>query len=456
MKRIFFSVFIAFNFIIANDLANAFNALFTTVANKGKPAVVSIVSEKSVKQKVHPFFFSPFGQDFPEFEQKGQSLGSGVIINADEGYILTNNHVIEGADEIRVKLLDKREIEAKVIGVDPLSDVAIIQIDVIDLIQADIGNSDDLKVGEWVMAIGSPFGLHLNHTVTKGIVSARSRNDVISRLNYEDFIQHDAAINPGNSGGALYNLYGELVGINTAIATGGMSNSNAGIGFAIPINQAMRIVEDLISTGSVSRGWLGVSIQDINENMAKALDVNILDGAIISQVLKNSPAEDAGINEQDIVVSINEKKISNSSQLKNLVSSLRPNSNATFVIIRNNEEKLINVKLGERPSEENLAEVYKFGTSNYDILGLMVEELNSSFAKENNINETYGVIVKSIRKDSPSIRDIKIGDVITKIGRKKVISINDYHSLLKQYEKGDSILLLVKRNGSSQFVAVEI
>lgn len=456
MKKIIFTVLIAISFVTANNFAKELNNLFTSVADKGKPSVVSIVSEKSVKQKVHPFFFSPFGHDFPEFEHKGQSLGSGVIINADEGYILTNNHVIEDADEIKVKLLDKREVEAKVIGTDPLSDVAIIQIEALDLVQADIGNSDDLKVGEWVMAVGSPFGLHLNHTVTKGIVSARGRNDVISRLNYEDFIQHDAAINPGNSGGALYNLYGELVGINTAIATGGMSNSNAGIGFAIPINQAMRIVEDLIETGSVTRGWLGVSIQDIDENMARALDLDILDGAIISQVLQNSPAEEAGINEQDIVISINGKEVSNSSQLKNLVSSLRPNSKADFVILRDNKEKFISVTLGERPSEEDLAEVYKFGNSYYDALGLMVEELNSAFAKEHNIDEANGVVVKNVKKDSPSIRDIQPGDVITKIGRKKVTSVNDYRSLIKQYEKGDSILLLVKRNGASRFVAIEI
>jgi len=306
------------------------------------------------------------------------------------------------------------------------------------------------------MAVGSPFGLHLNHSVTTGIVGAIGRNDVISRLNYEDFIQHDAAINPGNSGGALYNLYGKLVGINTAIATGGMSNSNAGIGFAIPINQAMRIVEDLISTGSVIRGWLGVSIQDIDKNMAKALDIGILDGAIISQVLENSPADEYGILEQDIVISINGKDISNSSQLKNIVSSFRPGKSADFVVLRDNIELTIRVKLGERPSEEDLAEVYKFGNPYYDLLGLMVEEVNSPFAKEYDVDEPTGVVVKNIKKDSPSARDMKKGDVITKIGRKKVTSINDYRSLLKQYKNGDSVLLLVKRNGSSRFVALEV
>jgi len=456
LKKSILITSIILNFIFAINIAEELNNVFISVAEQGKPAVVSIISEKTVTQKIHPFFHSPFGQEFPESERRGQSLGSGVIIDASKGYILTNNHVIENADEIKVKLLDKREVEAQVIGTDPLSDVAIIQITSDGLTQAIIGDSEKLNVGEWVMAIGSPFGLHLNHSVTKGIIGAIGRNDVISRLNYEDFIQHDAAINPGNSGGALYNLNGELIGINTAIATGGMSNSNAGIGFAIPINQAMRVVEDLISTGSVIRGWLGVSIQDIDKNLAKAMGIGILDGAIISQVLNNSPADENGILDQDIVIAINEKEVSNSSQLKNMVSSFRPGENVKFKILRENEEIIINVVLGERPSEEDLAEVYKTGNSYYDILGLMVVEVSSEFAKEKNIDVNDGVVVKKVKENSSSSNEIKSGDVISKIGRKKVTSINDYHSLLKQYEKGDSVLLLVKRNGSSRFVALEI
>jgi serine protease Do len=456
LKKFFLITIITLNSIFALNIADELNKLFVDVAEKGKPAVVSIISEKSITQEAHPFFFSPFGQNHPGFEKKGQSLGSGVIINAKEGYILTNNHVIEDSDNIKVMLLDKRELEATIVGVDPLSDVAIIKIEADDLIQAEIGNSDELNVGEWVMAIGSPFGLHLNHSVTKGIVGAIGRNDVISRLNYEDFIQHDAAINPGNSGGALYNLYGKLIGINTAIATGGMSNSNAGIGFAIPVNQAMRIVEDLISTGTVTRGWLGVSIQDIDKNMAKALNIGILDGAIISQVLENSPAEEYGILEQDIVISINGSDISNSSQLKNVVSSFRPGEVADFLVLRDNNDINISVILGERPNEKDLASVYKYGNPYYDILGLMVEDVSSSFAKDHDINEPMGVIVKNIKKNSPATRDMQKGDVITKIGRNKITSINDYRSLLKQYKNGDSVLLLVKRNGSSRFVALEV
>ena len=224
------------------------------------------------------FFFNPFfddfGDQFDQQERKSQSLGSGVIIDNDKGYIITNNHVIENAEEIKVILYDKREFDAKIIGTDPLSDLAVIQIEPDNLAKAKFGDSNLLQIGEWVIAIGSPFGLHLNHTVTAGIVSAVGRSDVISRMNFENFIQHDAAINPGNSGGGLFNLNGELIGINTAIATDGFSKSNAGVGFAIPVNQAKRVVEDLITSGKVSRGWLGVQIQDIDDSMQKALKLN--------------------------------------------------------------------------------------------------------------------------------------------------------------------------------------
>lgn len=457
LKSLVISFLIIVQTAAASSLADELNGLFTGVAEEGKPVVVSIVSEKSIERKVHPFFFTPFGDEFPEFEFKGHSLGSGVIIDADEGYILTNNHVIQDADEIKVKLYDKRELKAEIIGTDPLSDIAIIQIKSDDLTEAEIGDSDDLEVGEWVMAIGSPFGLHLNHTVTAGIVSARGRSDVISKLNYEDFIQHDAAINPGNSGGALLNLHGELVGVNTAIATGGMSNSNAGVGFAIPVNQAMRVVEDLIESGSVTRGWLGVSIQDIDENMAKALKLDIRDGAIIAQVLKNSPAETGGIREQDIILEVDGKEVDNASQLKNLVSSHHPGEETELLILRDGMELELAIILGSRPNEEDLASVYKTGGTFYDDLGLMVDDLESEFARKKGVDEQYGVVVKKVKKESPANRsDIQPGDVITKIGRDKITSMDDYQSLVKQYEEGDSILLLVKRNGASRFVALEI
>ena len=243
-----------------------FSKAFIQVASNGNPAVVSIVSEKVIEQRYHQFF-SPFGDQFPQGESRGHSLGSGVIIDSDKGYIITNSHVIEDAEEIKVIRFDKREMKAIIVATDPPSDLAVIKVDPGGLSTVDLGNSDKLSVGEWVVAIGSPFGLHLNHTVTAGIVSAVGRSSVISRNNFEDFIQHDAAINPGNSGGALFNLDGELVGINTAIATDGYSRANAGVGFAIPINMVKRVMEDLISDGKVTRGWLEIGRASCRERV---------------------------------------------------------------------------------------------------------------------------------------------------------------------------------------------
>ena len=298
--------FIFITFLLAIPSRRDFSDAFIKVAEKGNPTVVSIISEKTIERNFH-YFLEPFENGFPREERKSHSLGSGVIIDASNGYIITNNHVIEDAEEIKVILFDKREMKAKIIAADPPSDIAVIKVEPGGLTTVDLGNSEKLKVGEWVVAIGSPFGLHLNHTVTAGIVSAVGRNDVISRNNFEDFIQHDAAINPGNSGGALFNLDGKLIGINTAIATDGFSRANAGVGFAIPINMVKRIMEDLISDGKVTRGWLGVQIQDLNSNMIKTLDLEDRNGALISQVIKDSPAENAGVKNKDVVVDVDGK-----------------------------------------------------------------------------------------------------------------------------------------------------
>ena len=284
---------ISISFLFSNY--NQFNQAFIDVSKQQSPAIVSIISEKT-EQVNNMFFFNPFDdfgfeQNPHQQERKAQSLGSGVIIDKDKGYIITNAHVIDQAEEVKVVLFDKRELDAKIIATDPLSDIAVIQIDSNNLQQANPGNSTNLQIGEWIIAIGSPFGLHLNHTVTAGIVSATGRSDVISKLNFENFIQHDAAINPGNSGGGLFNLNGDLIGINTAIATDGFSRSNAGVGFAVPINQVMRVVNDLIKEGKVLRGFLGVTIGPIDEDMMKALDLNSKKGVLISFVSPDSPAD---------------------------------------------------------------------------------------------------------------------------------------------------------------------
>ena len=441
-------------FLLAFPSKQEFSEAFIKVASNGNPAVVSIVSEKVIEQNYN-HFFSPFGDQFPQGESRGHSLGSGVIIDSDEGYIITNNHVIDDAEDIKVILYDKREVRGTIVATDPPSDLAVIKVDPNGLSTVALGNSDQLSVGEWVVAIGSPFGLHLNHTVTAGIVSAIGRSSVISRNNFEDFIQHDAAINPGNSGGALFNLDGELVGINTAIATDGYSRANAGVGFAIPINMVKRVMEDLISDGKVTRGWLGVQIQDVDEGMAKALQLNGWNGAIISQVIKNSPAEDAGVEKQDVIIAVNGVKVDDSSNLKNLISSGRPHDKTKLTLIRDGHEKKLTVTLGIRPGEKELAETYRYGEKLFDILGLRVETFENRDPK--NLDYVNGVKIVEVKKDSPaSDNNINRGDIITEMGKTSIKEKNEYDSKLESYSKGDTIMLRIVRNGSPLYVAFEI
>ena len=261
MIRVYFVLLIFIGSIFAqNSVVQQFSKAFADVAEDAKPAVVTIITDKIMKVPNNDlyFFFNPYMDPNSEREYKTNALGSGVIVDSKNGYILTNNHVVEDMDNIKVKLFDKREYNAEIMGTDPKSDLAILRIDAEDLRELKLGNSDKLRVGEWVMAVGSPFSENLSHTVTTGIVSALGRSNIIRGQSYEDFIQTDAAINPGNSGGALLNMQGELVGINTAIATGGYERSNRGVGFAIPSNMAERIMSDLIDKGYVTRSWLGV------------------------------------------------------------------------------------------------------------------------------------------------------------------------------------------------------
>lgn len=442
-----------------------FNEPFINVSEIATPSVVSIVTEQVVERDYHNFFFFPFGDDnnnwdnspwdqhFPQEKSTRQTLGSGVIIDSDNGYIITNNHVIENAEEITVILYDKQEFEAEVVGTDPLSDLAIIKVKAENLTPVEFGNSGNLQIGEWVVAIGSPFGLHLNHTVTAGIVSAQGRSNVISKLNFEDFIQHDAAINPGNSGGALLDLDGNLVGINTAIATGGMSRANAGVGFAIPINQVKRVMEDLIVDGKVSRGWLGVTIQDIDKNMAKAMDLENRNGAILTQILEDSPADKAGLKEQDVIIKVGNNIVNDASHLKNLVATQRPNEKIKFLIIRDGEEKKVTVKLGERPDQKDLASVYSSG-STFDKLGLKVEKINDLQTKN---SENDGVIVADVKPNSSASKSgIRKGDLIIKIGSEEITSLKDYKTSILDLSSGDSIMLLIQNGRGRKFIGLEV
>lgn len=444
MIRILTLILIAFTFCIPTK--NDFNKLFVNVAEKGSPAVVSIISEKT--EKVNDFFFfspfdpffDPFGDNPHQQERKAQSLGSGVIIDSEKGFIVTNNHVIEDAEEIKVILHDKRELDAQIIGVDPLSDLAIIKIETKNIAQVQFGNSDELQIGEWIVAIGSPFGLHLNHTVTAGIVSAVGRSDVISKVNFENFIQHDAAINPGNSGGALFDLNGNLVGINTAIATDGMSRSNAGVGFAIPINQAKRVIDDLVNGGVVLRGYLGVAIQDLDENKAKVLGIDSQNGAFVSMVVKNGPASNAGILEKDVIITMNSFPVENSTRLRNDVSNMRPGETVVFSIIRNSMTLTIPVILGTRPDQAQIQNSYIENL--YDLIGLVTEDHDD------------GVLVTDINPESEAfLSSIRKGDVIIEIGRKTINNKQDYDNELKLYNAGDSIMLKVMRDNMTRYEA---
>ena len=430
------------------DFTNA----FIDVSKKSNPAIVSIISQKEVEVynpfKSHPFFqddFFPkdfFG--FPDESYKSNSLGSGVIIDAEKGYIITNSHVINKSDEIKVVLYDKREYEATIIGEDPLSDIAVIQIDNDSLTDLTMGDSDDLQVGQWVIAIGSPFGLHLNHTVTAGIVSAIGRSDVMSKMNYENFIQHDAAINPGNSGGALLDLDGNLIGINTAIAT--RSGQNAGVGFAVPINQAKKVANDLIETGTVKRGWLGITIQDITDDMKSYWKLKNKKGALVSQILENSPAEKSGLKEEDIIIKVNNDEIENSSDLRNTVSENYPNKEIILTVLRDNKKKKIKVLLGERPTNESLVNGDWNKNEEFDILGLKIESRNNN-----------GVKITEIEPNSSAGgEDLRVGDIIKSIGRRIINSPSDYFDMIENYDEGDTVMMKVIRNNNARYIAFQI
>ena len=435
-------VILTFTILHTAPNKNDFNELFINVAENGSPCIVSIVSEK-IEKNSNMFFFNPFGFEEPfQEERKSQSLGSGVIVDIKNGYLLTNNHVVEDAEEIKVILYDKREFEAIVIGTDPPSDLAVLKIEADNLIKAKIGDSDELNIGEWVVAIGSPFGLHLHHTVTAGIVSAVGRSDVISRTNFENFIQHDAAINPGNSGGGLFDLNGTLIGINTAIATDGFSRSNAGVGFAIPINQATRVMEDLISGGKVLRGYLGVYIED--ENKAKVLGIRNTEGAFVVMIIEDSPAYTAGLKEKDVIIAMNSIPIKDSKQLRNDVSSMRPKDSVVFTVIRNELIQSVSVILGERPNNQAQNSTPS-NTPNFDILGLKVSQ------------DKQGVIITDIDTKSQAYKsNVRKNDIITEIGKEKIDTIDDYLNELENYSKGDTIMIRIIKNGSPRYEAFEI
>ena len=449
---------ILFNFIHTTPSKDDFNKKFIEVARKGNPTVVSIISETVRENNVFGGFGfgmpKEFEDMFPQFEERGRSLGSGVIIDEINGYIVTNNHVVERAESIKIVLFDDREYEAEIIGKHEQTDLAVLKIDAENLKQVNMGNSDNLSPGEWVIAIGSPFGINLNHTVTAGIISATGRSDVMSARNFEDFIQHDAAINPGNSGGGLFNLDGELIGINNAIATDGWSRTNAGVGFAIPINQTKRIIEDLITMGDVKGAWLGISFQEISENLSLKLNLNDTKGVMITQVLKNSPAETASLERQDVIIEIDGKKINGTSDLRNIIFHKYPGTEVNLTIIRKGKKLNKIVILSDRPSDDELYGSYETEKQDFDLLGLKVET-----------DENGSIKVAEVKNESSASKeDIKSGDLITQIDEKNIENIEDYYDAIANISSGDMVLVGVttinqSRNFSqtySRYIAIKV
>ena len=462
MRKIIFGIiYIITSLIFAqNSVLKQFSQAFADVAEKANPAVVTIITETEYKMEDfhqglpfdNPFFFP---RNLPR-KYHGRALGSGVIVEAEKGYILTNNHVIDKADEIKIKLMDKRVISATVVGTDPKSDLAVLQIEADNLSELELGNSDKLRVGDWVLAVGSPFSANLSHTVTAGIVSALGRSNVISsRDHYEDFIQTDAAINPGNSGGALLNMEGELVGINTAIATGGFEKAIRGVGFAIPSNMAKKVMQDLITKGYVVRSWLGVYIQNVDDNVAKALKLSNRDGALVSDVVEESPAEKAGLEQGDVIVEFNDVLIYDSAHLKNIVSSTPPGSLSKVIIFRDEKKKSVNVTLEEIKKSDDKT-IVSMPLNDRDF-GLEVKDVNKTLAEKYGVPMEQGVVVINVIPNSEAFdAGIQEGDLITRVGTEKIKSKREFKSQLKKAKKQGSVLLLVSRDDVSRFVALEV
>ena len=449
--------FITSNLFSQNSVVQQFSDSFANVAEQAKPAVVTIITDKIMKVPNNDlyFFFNPYMDPNGEREYKTNALGSGVIVDSRNGYIITNNHVVEDMDNIKVKLFDKREYKAEIMGTDPKSDLAILKIEADNLRQLKLGDSDKLRVGEWVMAVGSPFSENLSHTVTTGIVSAMGRSNIIRGQSYEDFIQTDAAINPGNSGGALLNMKGELIGINTAIATGGYEKSNRGVGFAIPSNMTERIMSDLIDKGYVTRSWLGVYIQPLDADAAKALEMNSRDGALVTQVVGESPAELGGVQEGDVIIRFDNKNITDPSNLRNIVSLMPPGSKSDVVVFRNGSKKNLSVVLQELKDGKQVS--VKSNSSNESVLGLELKEINGDLMEKYNIDEDDGkIVVVSVDVNSEAAdKGLVEGDVIKRVGTQQVNSLKEFKKKEKASRKRGSLLLLVKKNdGSSRFVTL--
>ncbi len=453
----------------ASGVLQSLQEAFVQVAQAAKPAVVNVATTQHPRAleprrgpQIPPSFRGPFreffGEDFfnqffgEQPQRERRSLGSGVIVDK-RGYILTNNHVIEQADQIEVRLSDNRKFQASVVGKDPKTDLAVIKIDAAgDLPVATLGNSDMIRTGEWAIAIGNPFGL--DQTVTVGVISGVGRSDV-GITTYEDFIQTDASINPGNSGGPLVNLRGEVVGINTAIVATGQ-----GIGFAIPINMARSVMEALIAKGKVTRGWLGIGIQELTDNLAAQFGVKPGDGVLVGSVMKDGPAERGGMKVGDIVQEFGGTKISGVHQLQREVAQRPANSSVLVTVLRSGQPVALSVVLGEQPGEMTAGRAVGPEPSPAPVepaqrFGLHVQDLTPALRTQPKQPALEGILVSGVEDDGPAARaGIRTGDVITEANRTQVRSTRDFAEILSRLPGDANLLLLVQREGSSRFVVL--
>ena len=456
-KIFLFSIFIsALSMVEARELPN-----FSDLAEDASPAVVNITSTRTVSQRnsygrgfgdprYDEFFERFFGQQpRPSVPRENSrpvvSTGSGFIISSD-GYLLTNNHVVEDADEVKVSLGDRREYKAEIIGTDPRSDVAVLKIDAEDLPTLKIGKSEKLRVGEWVVAIGSPF--QLRFSVTSGIVSAKGRSIPNgSDSTYVPFIQTDVAINPGNSGGPLFNLDGEVIGINSQIYT--RSGGYMGVSFAIPIDYAMDVADQLRENGYVARGWLGVSIQEVTSELAEALGMEIPKGALVSQIIEDSPAEKSGLKEEDVILFFDGEEIFYSSDLPLTVGSIRPESKVNAMILRDGKKKTVQVTVGELPKDPALA----FENTQQNFLGLVVENQ----VNDNQRSSVEGVLVTSVDPDGIAYESgIRRGDIIYSLARTRIENVNEFKEVLSELDNQRRTTIGISRNGNKRILSLNL
>ncbi len=432
---------------------------FVSLAEQLKPAVVNIGTAKTVKPRTPSYpgpqgphgdmfeeFFERFFRNAPQSPRKERSLGSGFIISQD-GYILTNDHVVDGADEIKVKLSDGREFTGEIRGLDPKLDLALIKIDAgEDLPVARLGDSEAIKVGEWVMAIGNPFGLE--QTVTVGIVSAKGR--VIGAGPYDDFIQTDASINPGNSGGPLFNMRGEVVGINTAIVAQGQ-----GIGFAIPVNMAKQIIPQLRDEGRVTRGWLGVTVQALNKELADSFGLDSTHGALVNEVIEDSPADKAGLKRGDIIVEYDGTRVDELNDLPRLVAATPVGETVRVKVFRDGKERTIKVEIGRLDDGER--ELAADDEEGGGALGITAANVTPELVERYSLESDQGILITKIDPEGPAAdANLRVGDLIIEADGKEVRSVKEFEAVVGKMKAGKVLRLLIQRRATLLYTTVTL